>query len=424
MTAVDEDTRTGTNLFERAARPRTTLRRFRRDIGPAYAANGLLGLIFSCTGPVAVILAAGAAGGLTPSQLASWIFGVFVLNGILTIAMSLAYRQPLGFFWTIPGTVVIGESLTHLSWPEVIGAYVVTSALILLLGLSGLVRRAMSALPMPIVMAMVAGVFLKFGIDLVHALGADVVIAAPMVVVFLVLGAVPALGRRLPPILGALLAGMVAVAVSGRFHPVSDDAGVLASPVFTAPVFSWPALLELVVPLAVTVLVVQNGQGVAVLRGAGHHPPITVATVACGVWSFLAAAVGAVSTCLTGPTNALLVSSGERDRQYTAAVTCGTLAVVFGSFAPLFVRWMTAAPVAFVATLGGLAMLRALQGAFVAGFGHTHTMGALVAFVVTTSNVTFWNIGAAFWGLVAGVVVSWLLERENWRSSPLPQRSR
>ncbi len=161
MTAVDEDTRpdTGSLLFERPpARPRTTLRRFGRDLGPGYAANGLVGLIFSCTGPVAVILAAGAAGGLSASQFASWIFGVFVLNGILTIAMSLAYRQPLGFFWTIPGTVVVGESLSHLSWPEVIGAYVVTSALILLLGgLSGLVRRAMSALPMPIVMAMVAG---------------------------------------------------------------------------------------------------------------------------------------------------------------------------------------------------------------------------------------------------------------------------
>ena len=76
--------------------------------------------------------------------------------------------------------------------------------------------------------------------------------------------------------------------------------------------------------------------------------------------------------------------------------------------------WMTAAPVAFVATLGGLAMLRALQGAFVAGFGRTHTMGALVAFVVTASNVAFWNIGAAFWGLVAGVAVSWLLERSDW----------
>ncbi|MDV2478145.1 benzoate/H(+) symporter BenE family transporter [Rhodococcus zopfii] len=416
MTAVDEDTRpdTGSLLFERPARPRTTLRRFGRDLGPGYAANGLVGLIFSCTGPVAVILAAGAAGGLSASQLASWIFGVFVLNGILTIAMSLAYRQPLGFFWTIPGTVVVGESLSHLSWPEVIGAYVVTSALILLLGLSGLVRRAMSALPMPIVMAMVAGVFLKFGVDLVRALDTDVAIAVPMVLVFLALGAVPALGRWMPPILGALLAGVVAVGVSGRFDPAGDDAGVFASPVFTAPVFTWTAILELVVPLAITVLVVQNGQGVAVLRGAGHHPPINVATVACGVWSFAAAAVGAVSTCLTGPTNALLVSSGDRSRQYTAAVTCGALAIVFGSFAPLFVRWMTAAPVAFVATLGGLAMLRALQGAFAAGFGRTHTMGALVAFVVTASNVAFWNIGAAFWGLVAGVAVSWLLERGDW----------
>ncbi len=94
-----------------------------------------------------------------------------------------------------------------------------------------------------------------------------------------------------------------------------------------------------------------------------------------------AAAVGAVSTCLTGPTNALLVSSGDRSRQYTAAVTCGALAIVFGSFAPLFVRWMTAAP---------------------------------VAFVVTASNVAFWNIGAAFWGLVAGVAVSWLPERGDW----------
>lgn len=87
---------------------------------------------------------------------------------------------------------------------------------------------------------------------------------------------------------------------------------------------------------------------------------------------------------------------------------------MFGLFAPLFVRWMTAAPAAFVATLGGLAMLRALQGAFVTAFASKYTMGALVAFVVTAANVTFWNIGAAFWGLVAGVLVSRLLERDDW----------
>jgi benzoate membrane transport protein len=330
--------------------------------------------------------------------------------------MSLAYRQPLGFFWTIPGTVLVGGSLTHLSWAEVVGAFFVTAALITALGVTGLVRRVMEALPMPIVMAMVAGVFLSFGINLVTALSADVAIAVPMIAVFLLLSSVAALGKWMPPILGALIAGVAAVAVSGRFSPESGDTAVFAAPVFTAPVFTWSAIVELVIPLAITVLVVQNGQGIAVLRSAGHNPPINVTAIVCGLWSFLAAGVGAVSSCLTGPTNALLVASGERARQYTAALTCGALAIVFGLFAPLFVRWMIAAPASFVAVLGGLAMLKALQGAFVAGFGRQYTMGALIAFVVTASDVTFFNIGAAFWGIVAGVAVSWLLERQDWKA--------
>ena len=38
----------------------------------------------------------------------------------------------------------------------------------------------------------------------------------------------------------------------------------------------------LVVPLAITVLVVQNGQGAAVLTAAGHKPPVDAAAIACG----------------------------------------------------------------------------------------------------------------------------------------------
>ena len=44
----------------------------------------------------------------------------------------------------------------------------------------------------------------------------------------------------------------------------------------------------------------------------------------------LTAWVGAVSTCLTGPTNALLSASGERSRQYTAGLVCGLLAQIYG----------------------------------------------------------------------------------------------
>jgi benzoate membrane transport protein len=401
-------------VIERPPRPLTGPRRLRHDLGLLYAANGLIGLIFAATGPVAVILAVGTQGGLTQAELASWVFGVFFLNGVLTVAACWVYRQPLAFFWTIPGTVLVGPALGHLRWPEVVGAFFATGLLMLVLGLTGWVRRVMDLIPMPIVMGMVAGVFLRFGIDLVRALGADVAVAAPMVLVFFLLSARASLGRWVPPIIGALVVGAVAVAVSGRFDPGPMATQWIAAPVLQVPQWSVQAMVELVVPLAITVLVVQNGQGVAVLRAAGHDAPVNMITIACGAWSMLAAGVGAVSTCLTGPTNALLAASGERSRHYTAGIVCGLLAMVFGLLAPLFTRLMLATPAAFVAVLAGLAMLRVLQAAFVTAFGNRFTLGALVTFIVTVADVTVLNIGAAFWGLVAGIVVSLLLERPDF----------
>lgn len=63
-------------------------------------------------------------------------------------------------------------------------------------------------------------------------------------------------------------------------------------------------------------------------------------------------------------------------------------------------------------------MLRVLQTAFTTAFGSTCTLGALVAFVVTVSDMTVLNIGGAFWGLVAGFVVSWVAEPRDLRSAP------
>ena len=402
-------------LIEPFPRPLAGPRTLRADFGASYTANGLIGLIFAATGPVAVILAVGTQGGLSQAEISSWIFGVFLLNGILTVLMCWLYRQPLAFFWTIPGTVLVGPALGHLSFAEVIGAFFATGALILVLGLTGWVRRAMDLIPMPIVMAMVAGVFLRFGTGLVEALG-DVVVTVPMVVVFLVLSTWAWLGTRIPPILGALVVGAVAVAVSGRFN-AGPTTGWIAAPGLQTPQWSLQATIELVVPLAITVLVVQNGQGIAVLRSAGHAAPVNAVTLACGLWSMLAAAVGSVSTCLTGPTNALLMASGERSRHYTAGICCGLLAILFGLFAPLFTTLMLATPPAYIATLAGLAMLRVLQASFVTAFATRFTLGALVTFIVTVSDVTVLNIGAAFWGLVAGLLVSLLLERPHFAES-------
>ena len=404
--------------IEHPPTPRAHLRKVLADLSTNSIANGLIGFIFAATGPFAVVLSVGTRGGLTSVELASWVFGVFFVNWLLSLVMSWRYQIPLAFGWTIPGTVLVGPALQHLPFSAVIGAFYATSLLILLLGLSGFVKRIMSALPMPIVMGMVAGVFLHFGLDVILALDRDAAIAAPMVLVFFLCSAIPALGRRLPPVIAALLVGAIVIAMLGRLDLGDLGALGLARPILQTPSWSWAAMLELVVPLTITVLVVQNGQGVAVLKAAGHEPPITMIAVACGIGSALSAAFGAVSSCLTGPTNALISSSGDKTRHYTGGLAFGCLALLFGVLAPTFTNLTLATPKAFIMVLAGLAMLRALQSAFVTSFGSgKFTLGAMVSLLVTVADISLFNIGSAFWGLIAGFTVSWLMERDDFKSS-------
>jgi len=57
-----------------------------------------------------------------------------------------------------------------------------------------------------------------------------------------------------------------------------------------------------------------------------------------------------------------------------------------------------------------------LQTSFVVSFSGKFTLGALVTFLVTVADVPIFNVGAAFWGLVFGFAVSWLLERADFGS--------
>lgn len=400
--------------LEKPALAPPSLRQTLADFGAVYAANALVAFIFAASGPVAIILAVGTRGGLSESDLASWIFGAFFVNGLVSITFCWLYRQPLVFLWSIPGAVLVGPALGHLSFPEIVGAYLACGALMLVLGLSGWVKRCMDAMPIPIVMGMVAGVFLRFGLDLVFAIRDAFWIAAPMTVAFVALSAAPRFARALPPVIGALIVGALMVAVLGEFDARGVDVFALARPNVYLPAFSWQAMLELVVPLAVTVLVVQNGQGIAVLRAVDHRPPINSITAACGAGSLVTGMVGCVPTCLTGPVNAIITASGEKHRHYTAGIMVGVLALAFGLLSPVFTRLLLAAPGAFIAALAGLAMLRVLQTAFAVSFGGRFTLGALVTFLVTVADVAIFNVGAPFWGLVFGVAVSWLLERGDF----------
>src|SRR5699024_6880919 len=402
---------------------RPTFREVLRDLGPHEIGDGVVALIFSASGPIAVILAAAAAGNLSADQTSSWIFGAFLGNGILTLLMTYLYRSPQAYFWTIPGTVLAGDALMHLSFSEVIGAYLATGLLVFLLGWTGLIGKIMALLPPTIVMAMVAGIFLRFGLDLISAATGSPLIALPMIVVFIALSAFPRLAAVAPPVAIAAVVGTIIAVAAGQFGGGILADGIIASPVFTAPEFSFNALTDLVILLTITVVIVQNGQGIAVLQAAGHKPGVNVAAAVSGLVSLPMALIGNVSTCLTGPTNALIVSGPHKKRHYAAAMVTAVGAIAVGLFAPVFVGFMLAMPAAFIAALAGIAMLVPLRNAFIAGFSGAYSTGALVCFLVTVSEISLLGISAPFWGIVFGCLVAWLMDATTRKSSVVEESS-
>src|SRR5690242_19252933 len=66
------------------------------DFGLLYASSGFIGWLFAATAPVAIILAVGSGGGLSEGQIASWIFGVFFINGLNHDPVLLAVSAAAG----------------------------------------------------------------------------------------------------------------------------------------------------------------------------------------------------------------------------------------------------------------------------------------------------------------------------------------
>jgi len=66
--------------------------------------------------------------------------------------------------------------------------------------------------------------------------------------------------------------------------------------------------------------------------------------------------------------------------------------------------------------LAGLALLEVLGSCLAAAFGEKFRLGALFTFLITISGIRLLNIGAPFWGLVGGTVVSALLERQDFKN--------
>jgi benzoate membrane transport protein len=391
---------------------------FPRHVSLGSVSSGLIAWLFGATGPLLIVLQAATQGHLTSLEVTSWIFGIYLVPGLLTLFQAFIFRQPIGYAFSIPGAVLVGATLVHHSFSQVIGAYIVTGVIILLLGISGVVKKVMKFLPMPVMMGMVSGVLLPFGIGLFKAVLNNPLLNGTPLLVFLLLSFAPGVAKKFPPILGAIIATAVMLCVSHSVHGHGASVGI-AVPHLYMPAWDLSTMGQLVLPLVLTVVAIQNAQGIAVLASEEYHPPINSMTKWSGIGSVVTGFFGAHTVCIAGPMTALLASEGAGPKQskYTAAVTLGILSILFGLFAPLAASIPNMIPLSTISMLGGLAMIGVLTDSLHMSFHAKFKKSALFSFLITVSGITVLHVGEPFWGLVGGTCVSYLLEKEDYRET-------
>ena len=143
--------------LEPTARPLPSWRDLLTSLDRHMVTNAVVAWLYAITGPLAILLAVSTKAGFGQGQVAAWIFGAYAIPGFLSILTSYLYRQPSGVAWSIPGAILIGPTLDHLSFAEVVGASIAAGILIGVLGITGWVRNVMRFCPLPVVMGMVCG---------------------------------------------------------------------------------------------------------------------------------------------------------------------------------------------------------------------------------------------------------------------------
>jgi benzoate membrane transport protein len=392
-----------------------SLRRNLRDLPGAITLSGITAgfivLMIGYTGPLLIILQAAAAAHLTPEQTSSWVWAVIVANGVGTIVLSLLFRQPIITPYSTAGAALLVTSLTHFPLSEAIGAYLLSAAAVMLLGISGLFGQVMRLIPQPVILAVLGGVLLHFGIGIFNAL--DDGALNPLIILIMV--SVFFLLKRFKfraPGLGTMLVGMALSAALGLLNPAPVRLAPTLPLVF-APTFSLNAALSLALPLFALAISSQYAPGQAVLRANNYDPPINGILMLTGALSLVMAFFGGHGNCLGALTAAIVVgpdAQPDPDKRYGSAVAAGAWHLVFGLFGTAVVDLFRVFPPVFVSTIAGLS----LSGVIASSLGGAmekpkYRDAAVVAFLCTAADFTLFGIGAPFWGLVAGVVVHALM---------------
>ncbi len=394
--------------------PNKKLIKISRYFQLSHISAGFIAVLVGYSSSVAIVFQAALAANASAAQLTSWMWALGIGMGLSCIGLSLLWRAPILTAWSTPGAALLATSLHDIGMAQAIGVFLVTSALITFSGISGLFHKIMGLIPRPLAQAMLAGVLLRFGMDLFVSMQTRPLLVLMMFAIFI-------LARRFLPryaIAATLLAGVLFVVFYDGIS-LTELSFSLALPVWTSPQFSFSAAIGVAIPLFIVTMASQNVPGLAVLQANGYgRVPSSPIITATGVTGLILAPFGGFTFNLAAITAAICMSpdaGNNPDERYKAAVWAGIFYLCTGIFGATVVAVFALLPSELIAAIAGLALLGTIAVSINdALLKPQQRDAAIITFLATASGLSLLGIGSAFWGLVLGGVYSFCMhQRKN-----------
>ena len=391
---------------------------FFKDLSLSAFVAGFVAVLVGFTSSVAIVFQAAQSFGATPAQITSWIWALGLGMGLCSLVPSLLLRKPVMVAWSTPGAAVLATAgaAGSFSMGEAVGAFMVCSLLVILVGATRALERVADRIPMEIASALLAGVLARFGIQAFAAAQTALPLVLLMVGTYLV-------ARRIAAryaVVVTLVVGILWVLITGQMA-WSMEPVRLAMPVFVAPQWGVSAIVSLAIPLFVVTMASQNLPGMAVIRASGYELPVSRLITMTGWASLVLAPFGAFALNFSAITAAICMgpeAHEDRSKRYTAAASCGAIYIVIGLFGALVTGLLTSFPKELVVAIAGIALLSTIGNGLASALREErHREPALITFLVTLSGITLMDIGSAFWGVVAGSLALFVQQYKQSRSA-------
>lgn len=369
---------------------------------------GIVTAVVGTSSSFVVVLAGLAAVGATPEQAASGFLTLLVTQALGMLWLSVRHRTPITLAWSTPGAaLLISTGVVTGGWPAAVGAFVVTGLLVVLTGLVPALGDLVSRIPTSLARAMLAGVLVPICLEPVTGLAESPAYVGPVVLAWLVMHRI---SRRWAVPVSLAVALVVVLVAAGS---AIDAADLVPSLTWTTPHWTLQAVVSIGVPLYVVTMASQNVPGVAIAASYGYAVPWRESMTVTGIGTVAGAPFGGHAINLAAITAALTAgptAGPDRGRRWIAAVTASATYLVLALCCAALTALVAAAPGDVMQAAAGLALLGTLAASLAGALADEDGReAAVVCFLVAASGVTVLGVGAAFWALVAGLVLRPLL---------------